>query len=110
MKKTIFFLFFFIYYISSSSFLKKRQIIRSRLEWQTTNPERQTCWWSCTKKNGFSCGFGVQGRATSDFYICAKDQRDCKDWLDSYVSEDEDSGKWAAWRIGYGNMALSVYC
>lgn len=57
---------------------------KKRFIWKTDNPKRQDCWASCTAQNGFACGYGDQGRWTSEKYQCTKTQEICEKWLNYF--------------------------
>ena len=93
--------------------LKKKTTTYSdeeRYIWEASSPKRQDCWESCTKQNGFACGYGEQGRWTSDKYQCTKTQAICAKWLDRF-EKCRDSGckGWEFFNIKKHNV-VKVTC
>ena len=83
---------------------------QNRYIWKTSNSQRQDCWGSCTSKNGFACGYGNQGRWTSDKYQCTKNQAICTSWLDSFeLCRSTGCKGWESRNIKQHDV-LSVYC
>lgn len=94
--------------INASRLKKKNRQEAERKEWATGDADRQNCWAQCTGLNGFACGFGDQGRWTSDFYQCNKNQDTCKSWLDAF--ENCRSSGCPGWRESNLDNVLSVVC
>ena len=82
--KTIIIFLFLVLSTWAAHLNNKRAKYEHRVEWETSNIEHKDCWWRCTEAGGFSCGFGSEGRNTSEFYICVETEQQCSDWLDHF--------------------------
>lgn len=110
MKLRLFIIAFLLIILISASRLKKKKTRQEveKKEWATNDADHQNCWARCTELNGFACGFGDQGRWTSEFYQCNKNQDTCKNWLDAF--EACRSSGCPDWRNSNLNNVLSVVC
>jgi hypothetical protein len=83
--KQLFIVVLLIALINATRFKKKRATqATQKNEWATDDSESQNCWAECTRLNGFACGFGDQGRWTSQFYQCNTNEQTCENWLDAF--------------------------